>query len=123
MNTLLPLLIVTVGIGLISGVVIWIVGRLGFGLEVNHFGSAVIAGLVIAFVAGLITLLLGLSGIEFGEGLSGGIVHLIISVIAIMVSGKFLPGFKITGFVGVLVASVVIGAVYWLGGLALGVLI
>ena len=123
MNTLVPLLIVTVIIGLISGFVIWVVGKLKLGLEVNGFGSAIIAGIVIAIAAGIITLILGLAGIEFGEGLVGGIVHLIISALILLVSSRLLPGLKVKGFAGALVASIAIGSVYWLGGLLLGLVI
>ncbi len=159
MNTLVPLLVMTLLIGLLSGSVIWIVGKLRLGLEVRSFGSAFIAGIliafvagvitlllglagfmdsgglvggivhliiaaiVIAFVAGVITLLLGLAGIEFGGGLVGGIVHLIIAAIVLMISDRFLSGLKVAGFGGALVASIAIGAVYWLGGLLLGAVI
>jgi putative membrane protein len=123
MNTLVPLLIATVVIGLISGFVIWIVGKLRLGLEVNGFGSAFLAGIVIAFLAGFITLLLGLAGIEFGGGLVGGLVHLIISAIVLLISGRLLSGLRVAGFGGALVASIAIGAVYWLGGLLLGAVI
>jgi len=123
MNTLVPLLIVAASIGLISGFVIWIVGKLRLGLEVDGFGSAFMAGIVIAFVAGIITFILGIAGIMDGGGLIGGIVHLIISAIVLMISDRFLSGLKVAGFVGALLASLAIGAVYWLGGLLLGMLI
>jgi len=123
MNTLLPLLIATAIIGLISGFVIWIVGRLRLGLEVDGFGTAFIAAIIIAVVAGFITWLLGIAGIEFGEGLVGGLVHLFVSAIVLMISARLLPGLKVAGFTGALVASIAIGAVYWLGGLLLGMLI
>jgi putative membrane protein len=123
MNTFIPLLLVTVVIGLISGFVIWIVGKLGLGLEVDGFGSAFIAAIVIAFVAGAITLLLGLAGIEFGEGLVGGIVHLLVSAIVLLISARLLRGLRVAGFTGALVASIAIGAVYLLGGLALGLVV
>jgi uncharacterized membrane protein YvlD (DUF360 family) len=123
MNTFIPLLIVTAIIGLISGLIIWIVGKLRLGLKVDGFGSAFIAGIVIAVVAMSITLLLSFSGVQDSEGLVGGIVHLIISAIVLMISDKILPGLKVAGFTGALVASIAIGAVYWLGGLLLGLVI
>ena len=123
MNTLVPLLVMTLLIGLLSGSVIWIVGKLRLGLEVRSFGSAFIAGILIAFVAGVITLLLGLAGFMDSGGLVGGIVHLIIAAIVLMISDRFLPGLKVAGFGGALVASIAIGAVYWLGGLLLGAVI
>jgi putative membrane protein len=123
MNTLVPLLIVTVIIGLISGFVIWVVGKLRLGLEVNGFGSAFVAGIVIAVLAGIISYILGIVGIMDGGGLVGGIIHLFISAIVLMISSRILPGLRVEGFSGALVASIAIGAVYWLGGLLLGRLI
>jgi uncharacterized membrane protein YvlD (DUF360 family) len=81
------------------------------------------AGIIIAFLAGVITLFLGISGFLDGGGLVGSIVHLIISAIVLMISARLLPGFKVAGFGGALVASIAIGAVYWLGGLLLGLLV
>jgi putative membrane protein len=123
MNTLVPLLIVTVIIGLISGFVIWIVGKLKLGLEVNGFGSAFVAGIVIAVAAGIISFILGIVGIMDGGGLVGGIIHLFISAIVLMISSRILPGLRVKGFSGALVASIAIGAVYWLGGLLLGMIV
>lgn len=123
MNTLWGLLIAVAIVGLISGFVIWIVGKLKLGLEVSGFGSALIAAIVIAVVAGIITWLLSIAGVQDGGGLIGGIVHLIISAIILMISDKFLSGLKVAGFAGALVASIAIGAVYWLGGLLLGMVI
>ena len=120
MNTLWGLLIAVAIVGSLSGLVIWIVGRLGLGLEVDGFGSAFLAALVIAVVSGLITWLLSIAGIQDGNGLIGGIVHLMISALILMFCGRFLPGLKVTGFLGALAASFAIGAVYWLGGLLLG---
>lgn len=123
MNTFLPLLVVTAVIGLISGFVIWIVGRLRLGLDVHGFGSAFIAGIVIAVGAMIITMLLGFAGLQDSNGLIGGLVHLVISAIVLIISARLLPGLKVAGFTGALVASIVIGAVYWLGGLMLGMII
>jgi uncharacterized membrane protein YvlD (DUF360 family) len=123
MNTFVPLLIVTAIIGLISGFVIWVVGKLRLGLDVDKFGSAFIAAIVIAVLAGIITFILGIAGILDGGGLIGGIVHLVISAIVLMISSRLLPGLKVNGLSGALVASIAIGAVYWLGGLLLGLLI
>ena len=123
MNTFLPLLVVTAVIGLISGFVIWIVRKLRLGLDVHGFGSAFIAGIVIAVVAMIITMLLGFAGLQDSNGLIGGLVHLVISAIILMISDRLLPGLKVAGFTGALVASIVIGAVYWLGGLMLGMII
>ena len=44
---------------LFSGLVIWIVGKLGLGLEVDGFGAAYIAAIIIAVVSWLIYWLMG----------------------------------------------------------------
>jgi len=123
MNTFVPLMIATLVIGLISGLVIWIVGKLRLGLEVDGFGSAFIAGIVIAFIAGIISFVLGIAGIMDGGGLIGGIVHLVITAVVLMISARFLAGLRVKSFTGALLASIFIGAVYWLGGLLFGKLI
>ncbi|MFL7839353.1 MAG: phage holin family protein [Candidatus Promineifilaceae bacterium] len=123
MNTLVPLLIATALIGVVSGIAIWIVSKLGLGLEVDNFGVAFIAGIIIAFIAGIISWLLGLVGIMDGGGLIGGIVHLIVAAVALMTGGRLLPGLKVEGLAGALLAAVGIGALYWLGGLLLGAVI
>jgi putative membrane protein len=120
MNTLPFLLIALALIGLFSGFAIWIVSKLKLGLHVDGFGSAFVAGMVIAVVAGILTWLLGIAGIPDSAGLIGGAVHLIISIIVLMISARLLPGLKVAGFTGALVASIAIGAFYWLGGLLLG---
>jgi putative membrane protein len=123
MNTLWGLLIAVAIVGLISGFVIWIVGKLRLGLEVNGFGSAFLAAIVIAVVAGIVTWLLSMAGVQDNNGFIGGIIHLIISAIVLMISSRILPGLKVSGFTGALLASIAIGIVYWLGGLLLGKLI
>jgi putative membrane protein len=123
MNTFVPLLLVAVLIGLISGFVIWIVSKLRLGLEVDGFGSAFVAAVIIAVVAGILTFLLGIAGFMDGGGLIGGLVHLVISAFVLMICSKILPGLKVKGFTGAFVASLSIGMFYWLGGLLLGLVI
>jgi putative membrane protein len=105
---------------LISGFVIWVVGKLGLGLEVTGFGPAFIAAIVIAVVAGLITWLLGLFGITIGGDFLGAIISLIVAAIVLMISGRIVPGLKVNGFVGALVAAISIGVVAWLVNWVLG---
>jgi putative membrane protein len=123
MSTIWGLLITIVVVGTISGFVIWIVGKLKLGLEVDGFKSAFAAALVIAVLASIATWLHSIAGLQDGGGLFGGIIHLVISAIVLMISGKFISGLKVAGFTGALVASLAIGTFYWLGGLLLGLII
>lgn len=121
--TIVSLLIGIVVGGLISGFVIWVVSKLGLGLEVNGFGSAFIAAIMIAIVGGVINWLLGLLGISIGGGLFGGLIHLITAAIVLMVSDRLLKGFRVAGFTGALIAAVAIGVVYWLLGWVVGLFV
>jgi putative membrane protein len=123
MMTIVSLLIGIVIGGLISGFVIWVVGKLGLGLEVNGFDSAFIAAIVIAIVGGIINWLLGVLGITIGGGWFGGLIHLIVAAIVLMVSDRLLKGFRVAGFAGALIAAVAIGVVYWLLGWVVGLLV
>lgn len=106
----------------IGGLVIWIVGKLGLGLEVDGFMPAFLAAIVIAVVAGLINWLLGLLGITIGGGLLGAIVHLVIAAVVLMISGSIVRGLRVNGFVGALIAAIAIGVMGWLVGLVVGAL-
>ena len=109
-------------VALVAGFVIWIVGKLGLGIEVSGFGAAFIAAIIIAIVGGLITWLLGLLNITIAGGWLGAIINLIISAIVLLISGSFVPGLKVKGFTGALVAAIAIGVVTWLLSWVVGLL-
>lgn len=106
----------------IGGLIIWIVAKLGLGLEVDGFVPAFIAAIIIAVVAGLINWLLGLLGITIGGGLLGAIIHLVIAAVVLMISGSIVPGMRVKGFAGALIAAIAMGVVGWLIGLIVGAL-
>jgi len=106
--------------GLISGLIIWIVGRLNLGMSVTGFVPAFIAGFVIAIVAGIVNWLLLVLGIGVGTGWLGAIVNLIIAAIVLMISGSIVPGMAVKGFTGAIVAAIAISVVSWFVGLILG---
>ena len=115
------LLSIVIGLVLYA-LVIYIVGRLGMGLTVANFTSALIAGAVIAIVAWLVWWLLGAIGIGNGSGLIAAIVNLIVAAVILLIADRFVPGMKVNGFVGALIAAVAIAVVAWLIGWLLGVL-
>lgn len=100
---------------LFSGAIIWVVGKLGLGLSVDHFGWAALAGLMIGLViSGLQTFVVPLSGIV------DAIVHLLISAVVILGAGKLLKGFTVNGFGGALVAALAIAGISYLIGILFG---
>jgi putative membrane protein len=116
----LGLIVSIVIAAIVSGFVIWIVGKLGLGLEVTGFGPAFIAAIVIAVVSGVIYWLLGLFGLAPGGGWLGALISLIIAAVVLMISDRFVAGMKVNGFVGAIVAAIAIGVVWWLVAWVLG---
>jgi putative membrane protein len=108
---------------LFSGFVIWIVGKLGLGLEVDGFGPAYIAAIVIAVVSWLIFWLLGLVGLSLGVGLLSAIIHLVIAAIVLMVAGNMISGLRVKGFTGALVGAIALAIVAFLVEWVVGLLI
>lgn len=107
---------------LISALVIYIVGRLNLGLTVSGFGAAIIAALVIAVVGAIVIWLLGVLGLTFGGGWLGAIIYIIVAAIVLMISDRFVPGMKVNGFTGAIVAAIAIGVVGWIVTWLLGLL-
>lgn len=97
----------------VSAIVILIVGKLNLGLTVKSFGSAIMAAIVIALVAGLIVWGLGIFGITFTGGWLAAIVNLIVAALVLMIADKFLPGTEVHGFMGAIIAALAIGVVGW----------
>ena len=110
-------LLIGVVIGaLISGFVIWIVGKLGLGLEVDGFGSAFIAAIIIALVGAVINWLLNALGITFGGNWLGAVLQLIVAAVVLLISDRLLKGLRVAGFAGAIIAAIAIGVVYFLIG-------
>ena len=123
MTTIVGVLIGIVIGALFSGFIIWLVAKLGLGLEVDGFGSAFIAAIVIAIIGGIINWGLGLVGITIGGGLLGAVIHLVVAAVVLMISDKILSGLKVAGFTGALIAAVAIGAVHFGISLLVGLLV
>ena len=68
--SIITVLISIVLAALISGLIIWIVGKLHLGLEVSGFRAAFIAAIVIAVISGLINWLLKTLGVNMAAACS-----------------------------------------------------
>lgn len=99
----------------IGAVILIILSKLGLGLTVDGFGPAFIASAVITVVSAVITWLLGLIGIGVGgAGLWGALVTLVVAAVVLMISARIVPGMKVNGFVGALIAAIGYGIIVWL---------
>lgn len=115
MDILSLLFIIVLG-GLISGFVIWIVSKLGLGLKVDGFINAFGAAIVIAMVGGLVNWLLGVLDLSVGVGWLGAILYFIIAAVVLLITDRLLEGFRVSGFVGALIAAIAIGIIHFLLG-------
>jgi putative membrane protein len=105
---------------IVAAVVLLIVSRFKLGLSVTGFGAAAIAAIVIAIVGAVVLWLLGLLGITLGGGWFGALVFLVVAAVVLMISDKFVPGMKVEGFKGAIIAAIGIGVVYWILAWLLG---
>lgn len=121
MNLIGTLLSIVISAAL-GGLVIFVVSKLNLGLSVDGFGTAFIAAIVISVIAGIVNWLLNLLGIQIGGGLLGAIIHLIVSAIVLLAAGSVLPGLKVKGFGGAILASIAIGVVWFVVALVLAAL-
>jgi putative membrane protein len=99
---------------LFSGLIIWVVGKLGLGLEVSGFGPAYVAAIVIGVLNGVVAWLLGALNITAGGGFLGAVFNLVIAAVVLMLAGRFVKGLVVKGFTGAVVAALAIAAVGWL---------
>ena len=106
-------------LGILGGIVIYIVGRLGLGIEVDGFGPAFIAALVVAAIGYALSAIAVQLGISAGGGLVGAIIHLIVAALVLMLAGDLVRGLRVKGFSGALIAAIAIGVVGWLVSLVL----
>jgi putative membrane protein len=99
---------------LIGGLIIWIVGKLGLGIEVSGFGPAFVAAIVIAILNGVVAWLLGVFNVNLASGFLGTLIHLVIAAVVLMLAGRFVKGLVVKGFLGAIIAAIAIAAVGWL---------
>ena len=107
---------------ILTGIVIWIIGKLRLGLEVDGFRPAYVAAVVIALLNALTNWFWNLIGYTPASGLPGAITHLILTAGFLVAAGSWIKGLRVKGFTGALLAAVIIAVIFWLitlGGAAL----
>ena len=106
--------------GLFAGFIIWVVGKLGLGMEVDGFRPAFIAAFVIAILSAVIHWIWqAVFNYTPPAGWGGAIINLVTSAIVLQSAGNWVKGLRVKGFRGAIVASLAIAAVQLLLGLLL----
>ncbi len=90
----------------VSGLIIWIVSKLNLGLQVDNFGWAMLAGLLIGLFTNII-----MRVVPAGNDIVNLIINLVVSAAVIFACGALLKGMTVKGFGGALIAAVAIAIV------------
>lgn len=107
----------------VSGFIIWIVGKLGWGIEVDGFGPAFLTAIVISVFNGLANWFYDVINFTPEGGWAGAVTHLVLAAGFLIAAGSLVKGLRVKGFTGALIAAVAIAAVGWLIGSGINLLV
>lgn len=99
---------------LASALILWIVGKLGWGMEVDGFGAAFLAAIIMAVFSAILYWVLGMFDFVPHSGWLGALVHFVTSAVALLLSARVVKGLRVNGFFGAVVAILGMGLVGWL---------
>jgi putative membrane protein len=97
----------------LSGVALLIVANVLPGIQVETFGSALIAALVIGFVSATVGLILKIILLPFIL-LSLGLVYFLINGLMLKLASELVPGFRVNGCLTAVLGSVLLTIVDFL---------
>ena len=98
---------------LLSGVALLIVAHILPGIEVEGFGSALIAALVIGLISATVGIVLKFILLPFII-LSLGIVYFLINGLMLKLASEFVPGFRVNGCLPAVFGSILLTIVDYL---------
>ena len=92
---------------LLSGVALLIVARILPGIQVDGFGAALIAALVVGLVTATVGLILKIILLPFII-LSLGVVYFLINGLMLKLASEFVPGFRVVGCLPAVLGSILL---------------
>src|ERR1700733_15100614 len=98
---------------ILSGVALLIVANILPGIQVDSFGSALIAALVIGFVSATVGLILKIVLLSFIL-LTLGIVYFLINGMMLKLASELVPGFRVYGCLPAVLGSILLTLVDYL---------
>jgi putative membrane protein len=98
---------------ILSGVALLVVANILPGIQVEGFGSALIAALVIGFVSATVGLLLKIVLLPFIL-LSLGLVYFLINGLMLKLASELVPGFRVDGCLPAVLGSILLTIVDFL---------
>lgn len=115
--SLVGILIGTLIGAVFTGLIIWFIGRMGWGMEVDGFRPAYLTAVAIALLSAIVHYIWSLLGYETPAGLAGAIINAATTAILLQFAGDRIDGVRVKGFSGALIAALLIGAVAYVIGL------
>ena len=97
----------------LSGVALLIVARILPGIQVDGFGAALLAALVIGLVSATLGPILKIVLLPFII-LTLGIVYLLINGVMLKLASEFVPGFRVNGCLPAVLGSILLSIVDYL---------
>lgn len=105
---------------LVTAVSLLILARLSIGLDVEDTGSAIIAALVLGLLNATLRPVLGFLAFPITV-LTFGLFSFVLNAIVLYVTSALVGGFKISGFLNAIIASILLGilngVLFWVLGL------
>jgi putative membrane protein len=92
---------------LLSGIALLIVAQILPGIEVEGFGAALIAALVIGLVSATVGLVLKIVLLPFIL-LSLGVIYFLINGLMLKLASQFVPGFRVIGCLPAILGSILL---------------
>jgi putative membrane protein len=122
MSIILVLVVAALVGALINALLIWVIGKLGVGMEVDGFGPAFLTAILMAVFTVIIHFVWNLLNFSPGAGWSGFVTNLVASAAALLTAGGIVKGLRVKGFVGALVAVLGMAGVGWLVNWLIGLI-
>ena len=95
---------------LLSGVALFILAKILPGIEVDGFGAALIAALVIGLVSATVGLILKILLLPFII-ITLGVVYFLVNGLMLKLASEFVPGFRVNGCLPAVVCSILLSVV------------
>lgn len=92
----------------VSAAAIWLVAALGWGIEVRSFWTAAVAAVVLGLVDLVVRPILVFLTFPITL-ITLGLFWFVLNGVLLLLVGALVPGFKVKGLVGAIVASIAIG--------------
>ena len=105
---------------LLNALLIWVVGKIGVGMEVDGFGPALITALLMFVFSVITNLIWGLFNFAPESGWSGFVSRLVASAGALLIAGGIVKGLRVKGFLGALLAVLGMAGVGFLANWLIG---